>query len=209
MCCVIAAAVVASGVRIPGALPPVTSIAVLPFLDLSPEHQSEYLSDGLTDELTNQLAMVNGLRVVARTSAFRFKGKSPDVREIGRSLGVGAIVEGSVLRDGSQIRVIVQLARTSDGTHLWQAQYDREIKDLFGVQDEITRSVAEALRVRLTGAPAAGEFDPGERALNEYLQGRYGRRSGSRGLHCRRRLRITMRPSGWRPGTRWHIAIRN
>ena len=165
--------VLVSAMRFPGAHPPVTSIAVLPFLDLSPEHQSEYLTDGITDELTNALAMVHGLTVVARTSAFQFKGKGADVREIGHSLQVGTIVEGSVLRDGTHLRVIVQLDRTADGAHLWQTQYDRDFKDLLAVEDEITRSVADALQLRLTGAETAPDFDPGEQALNEYLQGHY------------------------------------
>jgi serine/threonine-protein kinase len=152
--------------------PALSSVAVLPFLDLSPGHQFEYLSDGFTDELTNALAMLNGLRVISRTSAFQFKSKGVDVREVGRALQVGSVVEGSILRDGGRMRVIVQLNRTADGSHLWQAQYDRETKDILAVQDEITHAVAESLRVRLTGAPAA-EFRPSAEALNEYLEGTY------------------------------------
>jgi TolB-like protein/tetratricopeptide (TPR) repeat protein len=148
---------------------PLSSVAVLPFLNLSPDHQDEYLSDGFTDELTNTLALLGGLRVVARTSAFQFKGKSVDVREIGRELGVGTVVEGSVLRSGNVLRVVAQLNRTADGMHLWAATYDREVKDMLAVQDEIAQSIAEALRVQLTGAlPPA--FDPGPEAHDLLLR---------------------------------------
>ncbi|HLI84241.1 MAG TPA: hypothetical protein VKV17_10010 [Bryobacteraceae bacterium] len=155
---------------------PLSSVAVLPFLDLSPNHQNEYLSDGFTDELTNALAVLNGLRVVARTSAFQFKGKSADVREIGQQLGVGAVVEGSVLRNGNSIRVVAQLNRTADGMHLWAATYDREAKDLFRLQDEIAAAIAEALRVQLTTGAPAPSFDPGQEAHDLYLRGVYEER---------------------------------
>lgn len=150
--------------------PPITTIAVLPFMDLTPGGQHEYLSDGFTEELTNSLAMIKGLGVVARTSAFQFKGKNVDVREIGRQLGAGAVVEGSVLGQGDRIRIIVQLDRTADGTHLWQAQYDRETKDILGIEDEIGKAVAGALRVRLTG-PLTADYVPSADAFNEYLLG--------------------------------------
>ncbi len=150
--------------------PPITSIAVLPFMDLTPGGQHEYLSDGLAEELTNSLAMIKGLSVVARTSAFQFKHKNIDVRQIGRQLGAGAIVEGSVLGQGDRIRIIVQLNRTADGTHLWQAQYDRQTKDILGVEGEIAQLVAGALRVRLT-EPPMDEYIPSPAAFNEYLQG--------------------------------------
>jgi TolB-like protein/tetratricopeptide (TPR) repeat protein len=172
-------AVFAVGARfLPGrSAPPLTSVAILPFLDLSPNHQDEYLSDGFTDELTNTLALLQGLRVVARTSAFQFKGKSVDVRDIGRQLGVGAVVEGSVLRSGNDIRVVAQLNRTSDGMHLWAATYDREVKDLLRVQDEIAQSIAESLRVELTSSGPGGapgqSFDPGQEAHDLYLRGVY------------------------------------
>lgn len=151
-------------------LPPVTTVAVLPFMDLTPGGQRQYLSDGFSEELTNSLAMLKGLRVVARTSAFQFKGKNIDVRDIGRELGAGAVVEGSILGQGDRIRVIVQLNRTADGTHIWQAQYDRGAKDILGIEDEIAQAVAVALRVRLEGPPAS-EFDPGPEALAEYMKG--------------------------------------
>src|SRR5579864_5344275 len=152
------------------AQPAITTLAVLPFMDLTSDGQHAYLSDGFTEELTNSLAMIKGLGVVARTSAFQFKGKNIDVREIGQKLGAGAVVEGSILGQGDRIRVIVQLNRTSDGTHLWQAQYDRDAKDLLTVEDEIAQAVAGALRVRLTGSRTA-EYVPPPDAFNEYLQG--------------------------------------
>ena len=150
--------------------PPITRIAVLPFMDLTPGGQHEYLSDGFTEELTNSLATIKGLSVVARTSAFQFKRKNIDVREIGRQLGAGAIVEGSILGQGDRIRIIVQLDRTTDGTHLWQAQYDRETKDILSIEGEIAQVVAGSLRVRLTGQ-TTGEYVPSAEAFNEYLQG--------------------------------------
>lgn len=150
--------------------PPVTTIAVLPFMDLTEGGQHEYLSDGVSEELTNSLAMLKGLRVVARTSAFQFRGKNADVRAIGRQLGAGAVVEGSILGEGNRIRVIVQLNRTADGTHLWQAQYDRDAKDILGIEDEIAQAVAAALRVS-PPRPPASEFDPGQQALDEYMRG--------------------------------------
>ena len=150
--------------------PPITTIAVLPFMDLTPGGQHEYLSDGFTEELTNSLATIKGLSVVARTSAFQFKRKNIDVREIGRQLGAGAIVEGSIFGQGDRIRIIVQLDRTTDGTHLWQAQYDRETKDILSIEGEIAQVVAGSLRVRLTGQPT-GEYVPSAEAFNEYLQG--------------------------------------
>lgn len=150
--------------------PPITTVAVLPFMDLTPGQQSEYLSDGLTEELTNSLAMLKDLRVVARTSAFQFKHKSVDVREIGRQLGAGAVVEGSILGEGDRVRIIVQLNRTADGMHLWQAQYDRQMKDILNIEGEIAQVVAGALRVRLAGASGA-TFNPGEQAFDEYTKG--------------------------------------
>ena len=136
------------------ASPPLTTVAVLPFIDLTPGGQREYLSDGLAEELTNSLAAIRGLRVVARTSAFQFKNKNVDIREIGRQLGVGAVVEGSILSQGNRLHVTVELNRTTDGTHVWQAQYDREAKDVLGIQDEAALAVATAMGVR-PSAPGA------------------------------------------------------
>jgi TolB-like protein len=113
---------------------PSRSIAVLPFLDLSPEAQQEYFTDGLSEELINRLANVDGLRVAARTSSFTFKGKNADVGEIGRKLGVETLVEGSVRKDGDQLRITAQLIKTADGYHLWSHQYDVPLANVFQVE---------------------------------------------------------------------------
>lgn len=125
------------------------SLAVLPFADLSQAHDQEYLGDGLAEEIINQLAQVQALRMVGRTSSFSFKGKNEDLREIGRKLGVDHLLEGSVRKDGGQLRITTQLIRADDGTHLWSKTYARELRDVFAVQDEIARDVATALSVKL------------------------------------------------------------
>jgi TolB-like protein len=124
-------------------------IAVLPFADLSKAHDQEYLTDGLSEEILNQLAQVPALRVVGRTSSFSFKGKQEDLREIGRKLGAAHLLEGSVRREGDQLRITAQLIRTDDGSHLWSKTYARELRDVFAMQDEIARDVATALSVKL------------------------------------------------------------
>jgi TolB-like protein len=124
-------------------------IAVLPFVDLSQAQDQEYLADGLTEEILNQLAQVGALRVIGRTSSFSFKGKNEDLRAIGRKLGVAYLVEGSVRRDGDQLRIATQLIRADDGSHLWSKSYARKVRDVFAVQDEIARDVAQALSVKL------------------------------------------------------------
>jgi adenylate cyclase len=131
------------------------SIVVLPFLDLAPGHDHEYFCDGLAEELTNRLAHLHGLRVVARTSAFTFKGKPTDVREIGRLLNVRAVLEGSVQHSGGQVRVTVQLIDVSDGCHVWSGRFDRAACDIFAIEDEIARAVVSELRVTLAGGAEA------------------------------------------------------
>jgi TolB-like protein/Tfp pilus assembly protein PilF len=123
-----------------------TSVAVLPFLDLSPQKDQEYFSDGLAEEIIDALTRVPNLRVVARTSAFAFKGKAVDIREIGRQLNVGAVLEGSVRKSGDQLRITAQLARVADGYHFWSRTYDRPLRDVFAVQREISESIAGQLR---------------------------------------------------------------
>jgi len=125
------------------------SLAVLPFADLSQAHDQEYLADGLAEEILNQLAQVPALRLVGRTSSFSFKGKNEDLRTIGAKLGVAHLLEGSVRKDGNQLRVTAQLVRADDGSHLWSKTYPRELRDVFKVQDEIARDVAQALSVKL------------------------------------------------------------
>ncbi|GAB3510417.1 winged helix-turn-helix domain-containing protein [Pseudoxanthomonas daejeonensis] len=125
------------------------SLAVLPFADLSRARDQEYLADGLAEDILNQLARSQSLRVVGRTSSFSFKGRSEDLRSIGRKLGVDHLLEGSVRRDGDQLRVTAQLVRADDGTHLWSKTYARELRDVFAVQEEIAHDVAQALSVKL------------------------------------------------------------
>ena len=136
----------------PAAAPGTASAAVLPFVDLSPGKDQEYFSDGLTEELITTLSQVPGLRVAARTSSFQFKGRSPDVKEVGRKLDVGAVLEGSVRKSGDRLRVSTQLISVKDGYQLWSESYDRNLTDIFAVQEDVARSIVAALRVRL--APA-------------------------------------------------------
>ena len=124
-------------------------IAVLPFTDMSQAKDQEYLADGLTEEILNQLAQVPALHVIGRTSSFSFKGKNEDLRGIGRKLGVAYLLEGSVRRGGDQLRITTQLIRADDGSHLWSKSYARGLRDVFAVQDEIARDVAQALSVKL------------------------------------------------------------
>ena len=124
-------------------------MAVLPFTDLSQARDQEYLGDGLAEEILNQLAQVPALRLVGRTSSFSFKGKNEDLSTIGAKLGVAHLLEGSVRKDGDQLRITAQLVRASDASHLWSKTYPRELRDVFTVQDEIARDVAQALSVKL------------------------------------------------------------
>ncbi len=127
------------------------SIAVLPFINMSADPENEYFSDGISEELINALTRVKGLLVTSRTSSFAFKGKSHDIREIGSQLDVGTILEGSVRKAGNKVRITAQLISTSDGYHFWSEVYDRELKDIFNVQDEISRIIANKLRDDLGG----------------------------------------------------------
>ena len=125
------------------------SIAVLPFVNMSNDPEQDYFSDGLSEELLNQLAQVPGLSVVGRTSSFSFKGKNEDLRSVGRKLGVGNILEGSVRRQGNQVRITAQLIRVADGFHLWSESFDRHLDNVFLIQDEISAAVAKALKIVL------------------------------------------------------------
>lgn len=133
----------------PPAAPARPSLAVLPFADHSRLRDQEYLADGLAEEILDQLAQAPALRVVGRTSSFSFKGKDEDLRAIGRKLGVAYLLEGSVRKDGDHLRVTAQLVRADDGTHLWSRIYARELREVFAVQEEISRDVALALSVKL------------------------------------------------------------
>jgi TolB-like protein len=135
-----------------------TAIAVLPFSNLSPEPE-EYFSDGLTEEIIHALSSIEGIRVVARTSAFAFKHKNSDVREIGRALNVGFVLEGSVRKSGEELRVTVQLVSTTDGYQLWSRRYDQHIDNVFAVQDEIAREIVP--KIHPPGAQITLKRTPG------------------------------------------------
>ena len=153
------------------------SIAVLPFADMSAGKDQEYFSDGLAEELTNELAKVPGLKVAGRSSAFQFKGKNEDVRAVGQKLNVANVLEGSVRRDGNRVRITAELTKAGDGFQLWSEEYNTEIKDIFAVQDEIARAVTGALQIKLLGAnPTAALAEPkvtNPDAYQAYLQAAY------------------------------------
>ena len=128
------------------------SIAVLPFVDMSADKNQEYMADGMAEELLNLLSQVPDLKVIARTSSFAFKGQNVDVSEIAKRLNVAHLLEGSVRTSGNRLRVTAQLVRTADGTHLWSNTYDRQLDDIFAVQDEIARAVVTELKIKLLGA---------------------------------------------------------
>ncbi len=131
------------------------SIAVLPFTNMSADPENEYFADGLTEELLNVLARNPELKVTGRTSSFAFKGKQEDLREIGKKLGVGTLLEGSVRKAGNRLRITAQLVNTDDGFHLWSETYDRVLEDIFAVQDDIAQAVAAAMNVTLLGKSAS------------------------------------------------------
>jgi adenylate cyclase len=156
---------------------PDASVAILPFTDLSECRDQAYFCDGLAEEILNALASLRGLRVASRTSSFRFRDGSADSREIGRALNVAAIMEGSVRKSGDQVRVTAQLIDAHSGYHLWSASFDRQLRDIFAIQEEIARNVVRALSASLSGA---AELDvdcsscaPSDmRAYEFYLRGR-------------------------------------
>jgi TolB-like protein len=131
------------------------SVAVLPFTNMSTDAENEYFCDGIAEEITNALVKVERLKVAGRTSAFSFKGKTGDLREIGRALGVSTVLEGSVRKAGNRLRITAQLVKVADGYHLWSERYDRQMEDIFEVQDEIALAVVEALKVTLLGREKA------------------------------------------------------
>lgn len=157
----------------PTAAEAASSIAVLPFTDMSPGGGQEYFGDGMTEELINALTKLEGIGVVSRTSAFAYKGQNLDVREIGRRLEVGNVLEGSIRFSGNQLRVTARLVDVADGIDLWSESYDREMKDVFVIQEEIARSIVTELAPELASAGIvlvpAGTRDP--EAYQLYLQG--------------------------------------
>ena len=152
------------------------SIAVLPFVDMSPQKDQEYFCDGMTEELINRLSNIKELKVPARTSSFVFKGKAEDIREIGRKLDVRTVLEGSIRKIDNQLRVTAQLVNISNGFHLWSDTYNRELKDIFSIQDEIASTIADKLKLTLLSDEKArlGKHSTENlEAYNLYLLGRY------------------------------------
>ncbi|MEP7312089.1 MAG: TIR domain-containing protein [Pseudomonadota bacterium] len=150
------------------------TLAVLPFVNLSSDPEQEYFSDGLTEEILNQLAQIKALRVTGRTSSFSFKGKNEDLRVIGEKLGVANLLEGSIRKDGNQLRITAQLINSKDGAHQWSQTYARELKDVFSIQEDIAKDVARAMRVTLD----VGDLNRSQggttnvEAYDRYLRGR-------------------------------------
>ena len=151
------------------------SVAVLPFVNMSREKDDEYFSDGITEEVINALANVEGVRVVSRTSAFAFKGKNLSMKKIGEELAVATVLEGSVRREGSDLRIVAQLINAADGYHLWSKTYDRKLENVFAVEDELARSIADALRPQLLkgATPLVRQPTSSTEAHDLYLQGRH------------------------------------
>ena len=162
---------------------PGPSIAVLPFVNLSSDKEQEYFSDGIAEEILNALAQVEGLRVIGRTSSFSMKGKNEDLRSIGAKLNAKNLLEGSVRKSGRRVRITAQLIEAAGGSHLWSQAFDRELSDVFAVQDEIAKAVVAALRLKLLSAQRAS-IDEQHRTVSaeahdQCLQGRFLRARGS------------------------------
>jgi len=158
------------------------SIAVLPFVNMSDDAANEYFSDGISEELLNQLTRIPELRVIARTSSFAYKGKDVKIADIARELNVGHVLEGSVRKSGNQVRITAQLIHAADSSHLWSETYDRMLDDIFATQDEIAAAVVAQLKVRLLGAaPTVKETNPEAYAL--YLQARQVARQDTRNAY--------------------------
>ena len=151
------------------------SIAVLPLVNRSADPENEYFSDGMTEEIINVLGKVPGVQVASRTSSFAFKGKEVDIRDIGEKLGVGSVLEGSVRKVGNRIRITTQLTDVTNGYNLWNETYDRQLEDVFAVQDEISRAIVDALKVQLAGGdgPLVVPTTENLEAYNLYLKGRF------------------------------------
>jgi adenylate cyclase len=154
----------------------INSIAVLPFANMSSDPEQEFFSDGISEEIINMLAQVPGLKVAGRTSAFSFKGKNQDLRHIGEQLNVNHILEGSVRKSGSKIRITAQLIKVADGYHLWSEKYDRELEDIFDIQDEISLAILNAIKIKLFGGAKEAvlkKYTENAEAYQLYLQGRF------------------------------------
>jgi TolB-like protein/thioredoxin-like negative regulator of GroEL len=165
------------------------SVAVLPFVDMSPDKDQEYFTDGLTENLLNALAQLRELKVAGRTSSFAFKNRNEDLRSIGEQLGVAHVLEGSVQKSGEKVRITAQLVSAGDGYHLWSQTYDRTLNDIFAVQDEIASAVASAMQVTLLGQQQQAEPRQAPQnngtAYNDYLKGLHEQHSGTMAGHQR------------------------
>lgn len=152
-----------------------SSIAVLPFVNMSADPENEYFSDGLTEELINALTKIRDLKVVARTSSFAFKGEKADLRDVGKKLNVSHLLEGSVRKSGNRIRITAQLIDVSNGFHLWSERYDRELEDVFVIQDEITERIANRLKKDMPSSDKVEKISHTDKleAYDLYLKGRY------------------------------------
>ena len=152
------------------------SIAVMAFEDMSPDHDMEYLSDGISEVIINMLTKVKGLKVIGRTSSFSFKGKDTDIKTIGELLGVEMVLEGSVMKSGNQLRITTQLINAEDGFHIWSEQYDKPFTEVFALQDEITRSVVSRINENIVSDKVASHDDKGTdkpEAYETYLKGEF------------------------------------
>ena len=152
------------------------SIIVLPFENMSPDPDQDYFCDGITEEIINALAHIENFKVIARTSAFAFKDKQVDIREIGRILDVETLLEGSIRKAGDRLRITAQLIKVVDGSHIWSERYDREMKDIFVIQDEIALAITDNLKVKLLGegkSMIAKRHSKNLEAYNLYLKGTY------------------------------------
>ena len=149
------------------------SIAVLAFANMSPDNENAYFSDGISEEILNALVKVKGLRVVARSSSFAYKGQNPDLRELGAKLNAGHVLEGSIRRAGDRVRITAQLISANDGFHMWSEVYDRELDDIFTVQEEIAKSIVDALRLNIMADSGVGKVATTNiEAYDLYLKGR-------------------------------------
>lgn len=170
-----------SPVQLPAQAPAVQageikSVAVLPLVNLSADPENEYFSDGLTEELINAMAQIEGLRVISRTSAFTYKGREVDIKTVGQELGVDAVLEGSVRRSGNTVRVSTQLIRVSDDSHLWSKTFDQEVQDVFAIQEQIAQATADTLKLKLGTSPTSAVANPpteDPEAYELYLRGRF------------------------------------
>jgi serine/threonine-protein kinase len=163
------------------ALPPaktetIPAMVVLPFVDMSPQQDQEYFCDGMAEELINALTQIEGWRVVSRTSAFQFKGQAQDIRKIGEQLNVDTVLEGSVRKAGNRLRITAQLINVADGFQIWSEKYDRELDDVFAIQDEIAGAIVKKLKIKLTGeqeSQLVKRYTENLEAYNLYLQARF------------------------------------